>query len=340
MGPPPPSAVPVTSAGKCPVRTAHTPCAGDWGTGPPGLGVQRIAPFRMGLVDGTARPPVWVPASSVALRRSTHVLPSTYHIPGYPVATRHYSYHNQLGVFYPSHSNAPSTTTTIRGAKSTTRSGGQYAASRGGAIRIVPGVRRFGGTMRFFFGPDYYYEGLAERPIAGSYADYRWNAIRTQWNHDNPPMRNGLTKPQSLGQTLTYGSTWIEHEQLETTGGERLRYQYWGFSTIVPWTTGQVSVRQSLGPGSQSTEIVASGYDTRTLTSGGEITGMLSLVQPFLYHNYPAAGGPGTQTHLAFMRRLTLTFMPEPGAIVLLSTGTLGLIFLSRAQKSRAGPDS
>jgi hypothetical protein len=284
----------------------------------------------------TNHPPVWVPAYSVLDQYSSYQLPSTYHLPGYPIATRHYSIHNRLGKFWAGYDGLATSTTTLYGASTTTRSGAQYSSSRSGTFVITPGVNRFGGTMRFFSGPQYYYEGKAERPSAGKYARYRWNAIRTRSNNGNPPTRNSITGHQSLGQTLTYGSTQLTHSTLQTASGAWVQYQYWGFSTIVPWTTGMVTVRQPNGPyASSPTSIVATGSDTRTRTASGGLTGMLSLVQPFLYHNYPDASGSlsAAPTHLAFMRRLTLTFLPEPSGGVLLMLGIVGVGVLYRLRR-------
>ena len=335
IGPPPASAVGVTPAGDCPPLPAQQACTASFGSGLPGPG-----PIRLGSPVAssatTSHPPVWVPAYSVLDQYSSYQLPSTYHLPGYPVATRHYSIHNRLGIFYAGHPNAPSSTTTLYGASTTTRSGGQYSASRSGTFVITPGVSRFGGTMRFFTGPQHYYSGLAERPSAGKYATYRWNAIRTQSNNGNPPTRNTIGGHQSLGQTLSYGSTQLVHTTLQTTSGNPVRYQYWGFSTILPWTTGMVTVRQPNGPYANSpTSLVATGSDTRTRTASGGLTGMLSLVQPFLYHNYPTASGSASAapTHLAFLRRLTLTFLPEPGGGALLTVGFVGIGILYRLRR-------
>ena len=329
LGPPPSSALVATPGGRCPAAPVLAPvdCTASFGTGPPGIGpIRSGAPIVSSATTG--RPPVWVPAYSVLDLYSSYVLPSTYHLPGYPVATRHYSIHNQLGIFYASHPEAPLSTTTFHGATTTTRSNGQYASGRGGTFVVTPGVRRFGGTMRFFSGPMHFYWGLAERPSTGRYATYRWNAVRTRTNHGNVATRNSRTDHQSLGQTLSYGSTHLSHLTLQTVSGAPLRYQYWGFSTIAPWTTGMVTVRQNNGPSPGSpTSLVATGYDNRTRTSGGGITGNLSLVQPYLYHTYAAASGLSSAppTHLAFMRRLTLTFLPEPGPAWLFGMGFVGL---------------
>ena len=342
LGPPPPSAVVATPGGRCPSGPVlvQASCTASFGTGPPGPGpVKSGAPIVSSATTG--RPPVWVPAYSVLDLYSSYPLPSTYHLPGYPVAPRHYSIHNRLGIFYASHPEAPVSTTTFHGATTTTRSGGQYASGRGGTVTVTPGVRRFGGTMRFFSGPMHFYSGWAERPSTGRYADYRWNAVRTRSNHGNAPTRNSRTDLQSLGQTLTYGSTHLSHMTLQTISGGPVTYQYWGFSTIAPWTTGMVTVRQLNGPyPSTPTSLVATGSDNRTRTVEGGITGTLSLVQPYLYHTYSAAGGLSSSppTHLAYMRRLTLTFLPEPGPASLLGFGVggLGLLYGLRFRSAQS----
>ena len=336
LGVPPDSAVGLTSGGGCAPRPASTPCVASWGTGPPGPGTSQAGRL-LALGGATNHPPVWVPPYVALSEYGTHVFTSNELHPGYVEQTRYYSRHNQLGIFYPSHANAPTAPMVVYGATNTTRSGGNYGMSRGGYMRVNPGANRFGGTMRFFSGPDFYYVGKAERPSPNSFATYRWNAIRTQSNSGtgtagpfgpNPPMRNTMMGLQTMGQTATYGSSLFIHSTLPSVS-----YQYWGFSTLAPWTTGMVTVHQSLGPFPSPTHIQATGSDTRTLTSGGGLVGNLSLVQPSLYHSYPASGTVGDQVHLGLITRVTLTFMPEPTTAMLLSTGIVGLGLLYRLRR-------
>jgi hypothetical protein len=95
--------------------------------------------------------------------------------PGSPESKGLYSYWNAKGSFRPQNPNAPLSTTTLRFRTTmsnpnpttnsphtamydpvtpTTTWGGRYDASRGGSIMIWPGNNRFGGTMRFFEGPN------------------------------------------------------------------------------------------------------------------------------------------------------------------------------------------
>jgi hypothetical protein len=264
---------------------------------------------------------------------------STAHIPGYPTATRHYSYYNLPGYFYKSNSQAPTVTTTLMGPTSTTRSGNNYAQSRDGSIKITPGVNRFGGTMRFYFAPNaYFYEGKAA--LSPGYATYRWNAVRTKTNNGNGSTRNqhgyASTDPQlgpvsGVPRTYTYGSTQQTATTLETSSGDPVKYQFWAFSSIVPWTTGMVQITQPNGY--YVTTLTATGYDNRTSLG---LNGVLSLVQPLQFHNYrTSAGDPVTSPyHTAWVRQARLGFLPEPGAIVLLGVGLLGVGGLYRIRKN------
>ena len=123
--------------------------------------------------------------------------PGTFYCPwSYPRSSGWYSYWNAKGSFRANNPNAPNTTTTVRMRTTadgydaslmgwptvmrtwssrkftvatppptamgdpltpTTTWGGRYDHSRGGSIMIWPGKNRFGGTMRFFEGPNHRY---------------------------------------------------------------------------------------------------------------------------------------------------------------------------------------
>jgi len=347
LGTPPTSATPVTSMGACPVVASSTPCTASWGTpsANPGLGTTWSTACATGsycLVGtvGAGGDSAKIPsAAAISYASSTYVLPSTYHIPGYPEASRYYSYFNFPGYFYKSNSHAPTETTTLMGPTQTTRSLNNYAFSRGGSIKITPGVNRFGGTMRFYFAPGgYFYKGKAA--LSPGYAEYKWNAVRTLTNNGNGSTRNthgyASTDPQrgavaGIAQTYTYGSTQQTHTTLQTSMGGPLKYQFWAFSSIVPWTTGMVEVVQSLG--FYATTLTATGYDNRTVNG---MSGQLSLVQPLNYHNYRVASGSPTTSpyHTAWIKQVVMTFLPEPGAAVLLGVGILGMGGLYRVRKN------
>lgn len=347
LGTPPSSALPVTSMGACPVVASSTPCTASWGTSManPGLGTTWSTACATGYycligTVGTSGNSAFIPSgAAISYASSTYILPSTYHIPGYPEAARYYSYFNLGGYFYKSNSEAPTTTTTLMGPTVTTRSLNNYAFSRGGSIKVTPGVNRFGGTMRFYFAPGaYHYKGKAA--LSPGYADYRWNAVRTLTNNGNGSTRNthgyASTDPQrgpvsGIPQTYTYGSTQQTATTLQTSMGAPVKYQFWAFSSIVPWTTGMVEVAQSLGY--YATTLTATGADNRT--SAG-MSGQLSLVQPLNYHNYRVAAGQPTTSpyHTAWIKQVVMTFLPEPGAAVLLGVGILGMGGLYRARKN------
>jgi len=344
LGDPPTSALPTVS-GTCPVVASSTPCTASWGTGPPNTGTTWPSACATGAscllaTVGTSGDSVFIWTGALSSRvSSTLTVASTAHIPGYPTATRHYSYFNLAGYFYKSNTYAPSSTTTLMGPTSTTRSANNYAFSRGGNIKVTPGVNRFGGTMRMYFAPGaYYYEGKAIQSVG--YATYRWNAVRTKTNNGNGSTRNihgyAYSDPQvgpvsGVPQTYTYGSTQQTHTSLQTTGGEFVKYQFWAFSSIVPWTTGMVEVYQSLGY--YVTTLAATGSDNRTAAG---LNGTLSLVQPLQFHNYRTSAGEVTTSpyHTSWIRQAKLNFLPEPGAIALLGVGLLGVGGLYRIRKN------
>ena len=345
LGTPPTSALPVTPSGSCPTVASSTPCTASWGTGSPGLGTTWSTACATGsycllATVGTDGDSVFIPSGALSSNVSyTFTLPSTYHIPGYPTATRYYSYFNLPGYFYNNNPNAVTTTTTLVGPVTTARSNNNYAFSRGGSIKITPGVNKFGGTMRFWFEPGgYFYKGKAA--LSPGYASYKWNAVRTRTNNGNGATRPyhgyASTDPQlppvaGVAQTYTYGSTQQTHTTLQTPSGQPVKYQFWAFSSIVPWTTGMAEVYQSLGY--YITNLTATGYDNRT-PSG--LSGQLSLVQPLQFHNYRTAAGEATTSpyHTSWIRQAVMTFVPEPGAIALMGVGLLGVGGLYRARKN------
>ena len=349
VGNPPSSALPVTPSGSCPVVTASTPCTGSWldpasrGPANPGTTWPSACATGMSCLHATVSSSgdfvgLWSGALSSRVS-STLTVASTAHIPGYPTATRFYSYFNLPGYFYKSNTHAPTTTTTLMGPTNTTRSANNYAFDRGGTMKITPGVNRFGGTMRFYFAPNaYYYQGKAY--LSPGYAHYRWNAVRTKTNNGNSSTRNqhgyAYTDPQrgpvsGIPQTYTYGSTQQTHTSLQTASGQPVKYQFWAFSSIVPWTTGMVEVDQSLGY--YVTALQATGSDNR---SAAGLSGTLSLVQPLQFHNYRTSAGEAHTSpyHTSWIRQARIGFLPEPGAIALLGVGLLGVGGLYRIRKN------
>lgn len=346
LGTPPGFAVGLTAGGQCAPRPSDTPCVASWGTGPPGPGTSRSGRLLL-LGAGSSKPPVWVfPGSWLSVYGESRILPTSMKPldPGYSSQNRYYSYYNRLGILLPDHPYAPTTATTVYAATHTTRSGGNYG-SRPGTIRVEPGPRRFGGTMRMFYGPGNYSTGRAERPGPNEHATYTAHAVRIRSNSGigatgpfgpNPPTYNTRMGPQVLGETGTYGSTYIRHETL-TVMGDPLTYQYWFFATRGPWTTGMVTI---YGTGSEGPfSLRATGYDTRGLTPGGALSGALSLVQPVLLHNYAEAGAQPS-FHSAQIVVAQMEFLPEPGASGLLSVGLLSLVLLYRMRRREPpGPE-
>jgi hypothetical protein len=94
----------------------------------------------------------------------------------------------------------------------------------------------------------------------------------------------------------------------------------------MPHTTGVQYVRQPQGY--YVTIYTSTGYDNRT-PSG--LSGTVSLVRPSVAHAFGAAwGAPFVMGSGAYMERLTLTFLPEPGHLLMLGCGILALAGLFR----------
>jgi hypothetical protein len=128
--------------------------------------------------------------------------------PGYPTSYNYWSYWNYPGFFYPSNPHAATMTTTVMGPTYTTQFNNRYGFDRAGTITIVPGPNRFGGTMRYFWGPN-----------------------NTNWN-----------RITNVSPCCMYGNDYLT----TAYGGpytNRVKYFY----TTAPWTTGQLQFYQPLG---------------------------------------------------------------------------------------------
>jgi hypothetical protein len=295
---------PITPAGKVPPATAYV---------------------------GTTTPAqkVTIPAELIKWTNYTYSCKGGNCWPGYPVSILYYSYWNYRGFFYPDNPNAATTTTTVYGATYTTRNGGYYDEDRAGTIKITPGPNRFGGTMRYFYGPNHrsFNSITNSSPCCSTGTGMMY---RTPYG--------GNVKTEYMQQKI--GSTypgWVgnrRHTSL-TTGPpsygpftRRVRYFY----TTAPWTTGTLHVRMPIG--SIFTDVAVAGYDNRT-DSG--YYGQLSLVVPWLVHNYLITPGEPiiARWHEATINENVITFFgaPEPGGILLLGVGIATLAGLIRLRR-------
>ncbi|HEY5657733.1 MAG TPA: hypothetical protein VIY27_08070 [Myxococcota bacterium] len=250
--------------------------------------------------------------------------------PGYPTSYQYWSYWNYPGFFYPNNPWAATTTTTAMGVTTTTRWGGNYAFSRAGTITIDPGPNRFGGTMRYFWGPNRtnwnFITNVSPCCMTGTGHMYR-----------TPYGGNNVTSMQTQKIGATYQG-WVgyrRHTYL-TTGGTAMnpytnRVKY--FYTTAPWTTGQLQFYQPLG--SYLSRATVTGSDTRTPLG---LEGKLSLVVPWLTQMY--LWGPSKPItaawHSGSINRNIIQFFgeaPEPGQMLMLGVGITLLAGLVRLRR-------
>jgi hypothetical protein len=249
--------------------------------------------------------------------------------PGYPTSYFYWSYFNYPGFFYPNNPEAPTTTVTTMGPTTTTRLGGNYGFGRAGTITIVPGPNRFGGTMRYFWGPN----------------NTSWNNITNvspccmygtaQWYRTASGMLDITSMfTQKVGGTYQGAVGYRVHTWL-TTGPpyygpytNRVKYFY----TTAPWTTGELRFYQPLGY--YLTRNTVHGYDNRTSLG---LEGKLSVVVPWLTQMYlwgtdrPMSVG----WHSGSINRNIIEFFgaPEPGQMLMLGVGIAFLAGLLRLRR-------
>jgi len=256
--------------------------------------------------------------------------------PGYPTSYQYWSYWNYPGFFYKNNPYAATTTTTVMGVTSTTWWGGNYEFSRAGTITITPGPNRFGGTMRYFWGPNRenwnFITNVSPCCMTGTGHMYR-----------TPYGGNNVTSMQTQKVGATYQG-WVgyrRHTYLTTGAGtpsnpgspftNRVKYFY----TTAPWTTGTLELYQPLG--SYLTHNTVSGSDTR---SDLGLNGKMSLVVPWLTQMYLMVPGEPTTAgwHAGSINRNIIQFYgdaPEPGEMLLMAAGVVTLVGLVRLRRRR-----
>ena len=261
---------------------------------------------------------------------------------GYPVSIYYYSYYNYKGFFVPNNPFASTQTRTL-GPRTvtdptfmTTQFGNNYAFGRAGSISVTPGPNRFGGTMRYFWGENARgYRFVTNVPPCCEQSNFA--AWRT--GSDAYGVPTGMIDVTEYDD-MFLGGTYIaivgtrNHTYL-TTGGSAMdlitRMTYAPRSTAA-WTTGAIRVFQSGGLYVSSIEIT--GYDNRT--ENREL-GTLSLVTPWLTHMYLAPYNEldpvEASFHSARVNKIRVTFLPEPGGLILLGAGILCLVGAFRLRR-------
>ncbi len=233
----------------------------------------------------------------------------------------------------------------------TTQFGGRYTASRGGSIMITPGKNRFGGTMRYFNGPnDFFYQRIT---LEGPWTKVYYNAPPTsqQVSTDVPftvgsvefggsSIRYRMTDPDHVNRLLvgaTAGGGTCTMVSATPSGAPLCQEYIRSVNYLVsraPYTTGMVS---ELEPnGNTYTVQTATGSDTRTSLG---LNGKISLVHPRLWHAYLAFPVSDPQKPILMswsssrLRKITVTFLPEPAGVAMLAAGLMTLVGLYRHRR-------
>jgi hypothetical protein len=320
-------------------------------------GMAPYEPPSTAYVGKTAKNPRFTAPKSF-IKNTTYYFacgPGTFQCyPGYPESKGWYSYWNAKGSFRPQNPNAPQSTTTLRFRTTmsnpnpttnsphtamynpvtpTTTWGGRYDASRGGSIMIWPGNNRFGGTMRYFEGPNS--RGYQLITISGPYSTATTMAVPLSQQIGTgvefelgemelvaKAQRFRLTEPNHAAR-LVIGTT--------PSGGPQYYVRTANYiQTRAPYTTGMARAWEPLG--NTNTIQTATGYDNRTAAG---LNGTVSMVHPRLVHTYlqfpPGSGIPIKMAwSSARMRKIDFRFMPEPTGIAMLAAGVATLAGLCR----------
>jgi len=308
---------------------------------PKTVGPDKAPPATAILGGATPKAKMTWPRSFIVITDYTFsCVPGTCY-PGYPESKGYYSYWNMLGRFERNNPNGASMTTTVRfpttmSSKApiprgsgnprtpTTTFGGRYDFSRGGSIKITPGKNRFGGTMHFFAGPNQHFYQLItiSSPYISKAYGPRTRNVTTYWESSPGKFQTGFHfsrfRMTPLGNTKA------------TTGmggyiSQKAEYLY----TIAPWTTGMFEEYDPLG--NTITNVTNTGYDNRTAKA---LSGKISLVRPRLVHAYLVSSDPNepiiNNWSSARSWEMVVTFLPEPGGVLMLGSGILALAGLYR----------
>jgi hypothetical protein len=215
----------------------------------------------------------------------------------------------------------------------TTTFSGRYDFLREGSIMITPGANRFGGTMKFFNGPNQMYYLL--HTLSTPYITKAYGAGTGPTTSIVHPDYLGLRRvgrllsavrmtpsgyyPLTTGTPNSPGDTYI------------LNLQY--ITTAAPWTTGMVIVATH-SPHTWMHFVYRSGYDNRTPNG---LSGVISLVRPRLVHSYVVPHDPNLPIvkarSFAQIWQMKIHFLPEPSGVAMLAAGFATLAGLYRLRR-------
>jgi hypothetical protein len=188
-----------------------------------------------------------------------------------------------------------------------------------GYIRIKPGANAFGGPLPFV--NDTFYTGLQAAP-GGGYYQFSWYL-----NQDGRVTKDGTFNG--------YGWSVGTHTSLETPSGAPVQHGMIAKILTFLAHTGTATINKP--PPLVGMYTFSVGEDNRNLANG---TGTLQVVRPAIGIMYTTDQVPpprdGTSAINSFresfagFRKLSLTFLPEPGQVALFGMGIVSLAFMAR----------
>ena len=307
-----------------------------------------IATVGTTTVAGKAAQKFTLPRGFIDTTRTWHCVPGNCYV-GYPISRLYYSSQNLQGRFRPFNPYGATMTSVLRFPTTmsstlpptgmgepitptgtfpvnTTIPRGCCDFSRRGAIGITPGPHRFGGTMRYFYGPNH---------LAYQYITLGSVWITRGYSHQPPWQRTEYDEAElreivSGGYGYHYRFTSLGHFPCTDGYGNGITFRMQHIHSEIPWTTGTVRIYEPLWP--YATTLTYQGGDARTPAG---LNGTVSLVSARLRHSYLLPDPDWGEIRIMRMRNtarvstLKVTFLPEPGAMRMLGAGILALAALA-----------
>ena len=182
---------------------------------------------------------------------------------------------------------------------------------RPGSGARTPGAKRYGGTARL----------LRENTTVGTVANFALGGLDIiYFKRSTTPQGTG---PSAVGNYAVRG-TGTRTGTILGTARKTMT-----FDTPNPFTTGQVTAMAPVF----NTQITTTGSNNLNPTN---LTGTISMVQPFLRHAFnrnQAGVFAGAANNAAAVRKVTFTFLPEPGTVAMLAFGALGIAGLGALRR-------
>ena len=185
---------------------------------------------------------------------------------------------------------------------------------RKGTLMRAPGSSKYGGTARLLLDTDSVGTALAFAPPGLDF--FALKIFQSQ----TPNVTGFSTVPGAYG---ILGSGTFTNTVL-MTARKTMNHQ-----TQAPWTTGMVTV----AGGDFGTAFTLTGSNSVDQTN---LTGMISVVRPAATNQFSrnqAGAYLGNTVGLVLVNRVSLTFLPEPGSMLLLGCGGLGLAGLAALRR-------